>query len=435
MVLKMIIICNSKMAMSKHAVPTSKQLLNLTQSNALLDRARATIAGTTFSMMKRPEQFSPGSFPIYIQRGQDAEVTDVDGTTYVDLICGLGANSLGHNHPAVSSAVNETLERGLLHSLPTDLEVRAAEALLAATASQRVSDTNERLVRLFKTGADATSAAVRLARYATNRERIFTVGYNGWHDHFQYDTPGVPAAVAALTTRLPLFELHQEATLLERIRNEGHELAAVVLSVPYNRQLSKEFVHDLRQVCTEQGALLVMDEIVTGFRVALGGAQEYFGVRADLSCYSKALAAGMPLSAVVGHKDLMSRLNDLQVSTTFGGELLSLAVCEAALRVYRETDYITHIATLGRILREGVNRVAETAGSSLRVRGYDAIPMFMFASNPPEHVPPMTRFVGLMAERGFLLRRDVNFIGAAHTLAQIEALIEAAKESLAVMAS
>lgn len=409
--------------------------LNLARSSALLERAEEAVAGVTFSMMKRPEQFCPGSFPVYLERGRGAEVVDVDGNRYVDLICGLGANSLGHNHPAVVSALQATLERGLIHSLPTDLEVRVAEAVLEATAPSGSGATSDRLVRLFKTGADATSAAVRLARHVTKRERIVTVGYNGWHDHFQYDTPGIPVAVASLTSRLPLFEHAQEAPFLELLRGEGKQFAAVVLSLPYNRQLSREFLEEVRHVCTQQGVLLVMDEIVTGFRLALGGAQEHFGIQGDLACYSKALAAGMPLSALVGGKDVMSRMNDLQVSTTFGGELLSLAACEATLRVYRETDYFSHIAELGRTLREGVNNVAEVAGASLRVRGYDAIPMFLFAPNPGQHVPLMTKFVGLMAQRGFLLRRDVNFIGAAHTTTQIQSLIEAAKESLAVMAS
>lgn len=424
-------ICNSNLIMATE-IRTTNSTLVLNQSNSLLERAQQSIAGITFSMMKRPEQFAPGSFPVYIERGDGAVVTDVDGNSYVDLICGLGANSLGHQHPAVVRAITETLCQGLLHSLPTALEVRVAETLLAVTSPP---GSGQRMARLFKTGADATSAAVRLARYVTKRDRIVTVGYNGWHDHFQYDTPGIPAAIVELTQRLPLFEVGQEAAFLELLRRDGAALAAVVLSVPYNRQLSREFVQELRRVCTAEGILLVMDEIVTGFRLALGGAQEYFGVAGDLACYSKALAAGMPLSALVGPKELLERMNDLQVSTTFGGELLSLAVCEAALGVYRDTNYVGHIAGLGRRIREGVNNAAEVAGSTLRVRGYDAIPMFLFAGSPAEHVPQMTRFVGLMAQRGFILRRDVNFVSAAHTSAQVEALIGAASESLALMKS
>lgn len=406
--------------------------LVLTRSTSLLRRAEAVIAGVTFSMMKHPDQFAPGEFPVYLERGLGAVVTDVDGRAYVDFICGLGANSLGHQHASINAAIAKIVPQGLLHSLPTELEVRVSEALLAATAS---TNSEERMVRLFKTGADATSAAVRLARHVTGRESIVTVGYNGWHDHFQYDTPGVPSGTAALTTRLPLFEAKQEEEFVAAIEIAGDKLAAVVLSVPYNRKLTVPFVQRVRETCSRHGILLVMDEIVTGFRLGPAGSQGTFGVSADLVCYSKALAAGMPLSALVGSKTYMSRMNELQVSTTFGGEMLSLAACEAALRVYDETDYYAHIARLGREVREGVNAVAEAAGSELRVYGYDPIPMFLFGPTPAKHVPPMKRFVGLMAQRGFILRRDVNFICAAHTSSQVQSLIAATAESLAVMAS
>jgi aminotransferase MxcL len=284
------------------------------------------------------------------------------------------------------------------------------------------------MVRFFKTGADATSAAVRLARYLTGRERIITVGYNGWHDHFQYDTPGVPAALAALTQRMPLFTVPDEAALLSSIEQNGKQLAMVLLSVPYNRVLSREFLQALRAACTAHGVLLVLDEVVTGFRLALGGAQEFFDVKADFVCLSKSIAAGMPLSAIAGPERHLSKLADLQVSTTFGGELLSLAVCESVLGGYRKSGYLEHLATLGRRLREGVNARAEQLGSPLRVIGYDAIPFFLFDKNPVEHGKRMQPFQAGMARRGVLLRRDVNFICAAHTAEQIEYTIEMAGE-------
>jgi aminotransferase MxcL len=289
------------------------------------------------------------------------------------------------------------------------------------------------MARFFKTGADATSAAVRLARFITKRDPIVTVGYNGWHDHFMFDTPGVPAPLKELTQRLPLFTPEDEDKLLSILEERASQLAAVVLSIPYNRCLKKAFFAKLRDVCSRGGALLVSDEIVTGFRLALGGAQEYFGFNADLVCYSKALAAGLPLSAVVGPRHLMTQMADLQVSTTFGGDLLALAVCEATLKVYKNTDYIQHIASLGKALQVGVNRVAIELNCPLRVGGYDAIPFFMFDSAPARHIELMRRFQGEMAQRGVLLRRDLNFIAAAHTEEQIRFTIDATRESLQAM--
>jgi aminotransferase MxcL len=400
--------------------------LMLERSNALLERARRRIPGITQSMMKRPEHFAPGAFPVYLAHGDGALVTDVDGNEYVDFVCGLGANSLGHRHEALLAAAREALEVGFVHSLPTELEVTTSELLVETVP-------NAEMARFYKTGADATSAAVRLARAVTGKPRLVTVGYNGWHDHFMFDTPGVPSEVAALTRRMPLFAPADETLLLEAVSAGAAELAAVVLSLPYNREVSAEFLRELRALCTDKGVLLVFDEIVTGLRISLGGAQEYYGVEADLACYSKALAAGMPLSALTGPRRFMSELERLQVSTTFGGEVLSLAVCRAALEIYRSTDYVSHLASAGRKLRKGVNDAARELGSSLTVIGYDAIPLFSFGKDPARHGELMRRFQGLMAARGVLLRRDVNFVSGAHTFDQIEFTIEAARESLRAM--
>ena len=397
--------------------------LRLDRSNELLAEARKTVPGVTQSMMKKPEHFAPGAFPVFLARGQGALVEDVDGQEYIDFIGGLGANMLGHNHPVVVDTIRKHLEEGVLHSLPTPVEVTSIRALLDLVPGAEMA-------RFFKTGADATSAAVRLSRHITGKERIITVGYNGWHDHFMYDTPGVPAPLAALTTRLPLFTPPDEAVLLSTIEKQAGQLAAVILSVPYNRVLTSAFLQQVRAACTQHGVMFVLDEVVTGFRLALGGAQEFFDVRADFVCLSKSIAAGMPLSAIAGPEKHLGKLSDLQVSTTFGGELLTLAVCEAVLNFYKQGDHVAHVAKLGRKLREGVNAHAEATGSALRVVGYDAIPMFRFSPDMAEHARQMQPFQAAMARRGILLRRDVNFPGAAHTEEQIDYTIDMAGEVL-----
>lgn len=397
--------------------------MRLERSNQLLAEAKRLVPGLTQSMMKRPEHFAPGAFPVFVVRGQGALVEDADGQEYIDFISGLGANMLGHQHPAVVESIRAHLDEGVLHSLPTPVEVTAVQALIDVIPGAEMA-------RFFKTGADATSAAVRLARHLTGKERIITVGYNGWHDHFMFDTPGVPAAFAQHTMRMPLFTVPDEAALLTAIEQNAQQLALVLLSVPYNRILSREFMQQLRATCTAHGVLLVLDEVVTGFRLGLGGAQEFFGVQADFVCLSKALAAGMPLSAIAGPAKHLSRLGELQVSTTFGGEMLSLAVCQAVITEYRQSDYIPRIAALGARLRQGINEQAERLGSPLRVRGYDPIPFFNFSKDPAEHARLMQPFQAGMARRGVLLRRDVNFICAAHTQEQIDHTIEMAGEVL-----
>jgi aminotransferase MxcL len=409
------------------ATSRPSRALSLERSNALLAEARELIPGVTQSLMKRPEMFSLGSFPVYLEGGQGALVRDVDGNEYVDYICGLGANTLGHNHPAVVDAIQETLARGLLHSLPTELEVDTTRELVAMIPGAQMS-------RFFKTGADATSAAVRLARHITGKEKVVTVGYNGWHDHFMFDTPGVPAALQELTLRMPLMAEAHEPALLELIEARADELAVVLLSLPYNRVVSASFLHALRDTCRRKGVLFVLDEVVTGFRLALGGAQQFYDLQADFVCLSKGIAAGMPLSAVAGPREYLARMNELQVSTTFGGELLSLAVCRAALRVYRETDYIEHQARLGRRLAQGINRVAEQGGHPLRVVGYDAIPLLRFSPDLAQQAKLAEPFVGAMARRGVIFRRDVNFLSSAHTQAQVDTTVDAVADALRELA-
>ena len=398
------------------------------RSEALLAEARALVPGVTQSLMKRPEVFARGSFPVYLESGQGARVRDVDGNTYLDYICGLGANTLGHNHPAVVETIRERLSLGVLHSLPTPIEVEAARALVELIPGAE-------MCRFFKTGADATSAAVRLARHLTQRETVVTVGYNGWHDHFMYDTPGVPEALRGLTLRMPLMSETDEQPLLDLIAQRGSELALLLLSLPYNRVVSATFMHALRDACTRHGVLFVLDEVVTGFRVALGGAQAVYDLRADYVCLSKGIAAGMPLSAVAGPRGNLERMSELQVSTTFGGELLSLAVCQAVLRVYSQTDYIAHQATLGRRLARGINAAAERVGHSLRVVGWDALPFFLFARDMAEQSRLAEPFVGAMARRGVLFRRDVNFLSSAHTAADVDFTVDAAADALREIAA
>ncbi|CAN94049.1 Glutamate-1-semialdehyde 2,1-aminomutase [Sorangium cellulosum So ce56] len=402
--------------------------LRLDRSNALLAEARRLIPGVTQSLMKRPEMFALGSFPVYLEGGEGALVRDVDGNQYIDYICGLGANTLGHNHPAVVDAIRRRLDRGILHSLPTEVEVTATQDLVALTPGAEMA-------RFFKTGADATSAAIRLARHVTGKERVVTIGYNGWHDHFMFDTPGVPAVLREYTYRMPLMAEADEQPLLDLIASKGPELALVLLSLPYKRCVSAEYLREVREACRAQGVLFVLDEVVTGFRLARGGAQEYYQIEADFVCLSKGIAAGMPLSAIAGPRQVMSRLSELQVSTTFGGEMLSLEVCRAALREYRETDYVARVAALGKRLREGINRRAEQGGFPLRVVGYDAIPFFLMAEDLAVHTKRMEPFVGAMARRGVLLRRDVNFLCGAHTEAQIDHTIDAAHDALLELAS
>lgn len=399
--------------------------LKLERSFALEAQARQKIGGLTQSLMKRPEQFCPGQCPVFLERGQGAEVWDVDGNRYVDYISGLAATTLGHNHPKITEAITSTLQRqGILQSLPTKLELDAADAVMQCIP-------NTEMVRFFKTGTDANTAALRMARHLTGRDAFISVGYNGWHDQYMFDTPGIPACLKeGMTHRVMLMPPGSEQKLIATIEEHGEQCAALLMSIPYNRELSREFLQEIRSLCTKKGVMWIVDEVVTGFRLALGGVQEHFDIQGDIITMSKGLAAGMPLSAVAGPRKHMECLEKLQVSTTFGGECLSLATCCAALSEYRRGDYIQELWRKGARLREGLTRASQDCGARLKVLGYDPMPMLRFAPAMPDHVPIATKFVGAMAQRGILMRRDVNFMCDAHSDALIDETIAAAREVL-----
>lgn len=409
---------------SERPSPADGRVLTLTRSTALLSKAEAIIPGITQTYLKRPVNFAPGEYPVYAERGDGALLWDVDGNSYVDFVLALGAASLGHNHPAISNVVRERVGRGTLLSLPGASELAASQELVAALPGVDQ-------VRFLKTGAEACAAAIRLARHRTGRDFVLLVGYHGWHDQLIGPSSGVPAAVEKLSRRMVVNTKEDEERFLGVLDELGSHTAAVLFSTPYHRVLSASFLQELRALCDRHGSLLVFDEIVTGFRLSPAGLAQLYGVRADLLCFSKGLAAGMPLAALAGPRQVMNDLGALRVSTTFGGELLSLEAMRVALREYGKSDYYQRIALLGRQFKEGLNEHAHRLGHHDIVMGYDPMPCLQLHQDPAEHERLAIRFLAGMARHGFLLRRDVNFISAVHSAEHIESAVCAAGEVLA----
>lgn len=346
------------------------------RSEALYARALRVIPGATQTLAKGPTQYVGGIAPRFLVRGKGARVVDVDGNEYLDCVMGLGPISLGYAYPAVDEAIRAQLEDGITFSLVHPLEVEVAELL------QAVVPHAER-VRFSKTGADVTSAAVRIARAFTGRSKVLGCGYHGWHDwHIATTTRarGIPREVAQLSAQLTYNDIDDLARKLDR------DTACVIME-PVAFELPKPgFLEAVRALCSERGALLVFDEMWTGFRAALGGAQERFGVRADLACFSKALANGMPLSALTGRADVMAIADqDIFFYTTFGGEALSLAAAKATIGELRDRAVPQHMERLGVRLRDGLNALCQRSGlaelscsglpcrTQLAVRGPDAL--------------------------------------------------------------
>lgn len=295
----------------------------ITKSQQLYSLAERIIPAGTQTLAKGVDQHSRSIAPIYIEKGKGSHVWDIDGNEYLDMSMAVGPVSLGYCYEAVDNAIKEQLAQGITFSLMHPMEYEVAELITGIVP-------NAEMVRFSKTGADVTSAAIRLARAFTGREDILCCGYHGWHDWYISVTDrnaGIPNDIQNHTFT---FDYNNIDSLLQSINDKT---AAVILEPMTFAEPKNNFLKEVRETCDKYGVVLIFDEMWTGWRLALGGAQEYFDVKADLICFSKAIANGMPLSVLCGIKPIMQLLEkDVFFFTTFGGETLSLAAAKATIK-------------------------------------------------------------------------------------------------------
>lgn len=341
------------------------------ESEKLFARSTGLIPAHSQTLAKGPTQYVDGVAPKYLRRARGARVWDVDGNEYLDYNMAIGPISLGYGYEPVDAAIRNQLEDGIVFPLIHPLEVEIAELV-------REVIPNAESVRYAKAGAEVTSAAVRVSRAYTGRDKVLCCGYHGWHDWYIGVTArnlGVPQAVKDLVYTFNYNDMDSVLAALD-------EDTACVILEPMTFDFPKDnFLQKLKDACHANGTLLIFDEMWTGFRWALGGAQEYFGVTADLACYSKAIANGMPIAVLAGRADVMS-LFDEQVFffSTFGGETLSLAAAGATIRELRDKDVPADLARKGQRLMDGYNDIATELGirDVTHCKGHPARGMIVF---------------------------------------------------------
>ncbi len=335
----------------------------ITNSDALYSRAVQLIPSATQTLAKGPSQYIKGVAPKYLRKGKGSRVWDVDGNEYLDYNMAIGPLSLGYCYEAVDNAIKDQLQDGITFSQMHPLEVEVAELLHEVIP-------NAESIRFSKTGADVTSAAVRLSRAYTGKSKVLCCGYHGWHDWYISVTDrnkGIPEAVKDLSFT---FNYNDIESLIDSIDDD----TACVILEPFVFEAPKEnFLSKIREVCDAHGVLLIFDEMWTGFRIAVGGAQEYFGVHADLACFSKAVANGMPISILTGRKDVMSLLEkEVFFYTTFGGEALSLAATKATINELRNKNVPLYLREMGKLLKDGFNNIASSLSMEyINCTGFD----------------------------------------------------------------
>jgi glutamate-1-semialdehyde 2,1-aminomutase len=383
-------------------------------------------------------------YPLFVSRGEGAELIDADGNRYVDWVLSWGPLIAGHGHPAVVEAIQGAIRAGTTFGAPTAVEVELAREVCAAVPSME-------MVRFVSSGTEATMSAVRLARAFTGRSKVlkFAGGYHGHVDALLAragsglatlsipSTPGVPAAVTADTLICEYNDLEGARELAARAADD---LACVLVEpVAGNMGVVRPqpgFLEGLRTICNGTGALLVLDEVITGFRVAYGGAQERLAVRADLTCLGKIIGGGLPAAAFGGRADVMERLapvGDVYQAGTLSGNPVAMAAGLATLRLLREPGAYERLEAVGAALEAGLARPGVTVNrlGAMLTAFFTPGPVRSFADAARSDTARFAAFHRHMLERGIYLapsQFEAMMPSLAHTDEQVELTIAAARE-------
>ncbi|MBC6988798.1 glutamate-1-semialdehyde 2,1-aminomutase [Hymenobacter sp. BT491] len=406
-----------------------------TQSQALQARFHAAIPGGSHTYAKGDDQF-PEFMPPYLVRGQGCRVWDVDGNEYVEYGMGLRSVTLGHAYAPVVQAAQKAMLDGVNLGRPTVLELEAAEDFLRTVQAGE-------MVKFAKNGSDVTTAAIKLARAATGRDLIAICAdhpFFSTDDWFMGSTPvraGVPNAVRELTLSFRYNDLSSvEALFLQHPR----QIAALILEVEKDVPPVPGFLAGLRQLCDREGTVLIFDEIITGLRWHVGGAQAVHGVRPDLSTFGKALGNGFSIAALTGRRDLMELgglLHDRErvflLSTTYGAESHALAAMQAVLETYRREPVIAHMYEQGERLRLGLEQAARDQQVEDYFRVFGPACSLVYGTRDAEGKPSQpfrTLFLQETLRRGLLLPSLI--ISYAHKPADVDLTVERIHEALGV---
>jgi len=393
-----------------------------------------------------------GGTPFFAQRAHGSRVEDVDGNSYIDYVCTWGPSILGHAHPEVIAAVKAAADRGTSFGIPNPLEVDLARKICEWVPSVQK-------VRMTNSGTEATMSAIRLARGFTRRDKIikFDGCYHGHVDSLlvkagsgaltlgQPDSAGIPAALAALTLALPFNDVEALRTAFAQNKNE---IAAVIVEpIPANAGLippQPGFFETLRELCTAHGTLLIFDEVMTGFRLGRGGAQELLGIRPDLSCFGKVIGGGLPVGAFGGRADIMDQLAPLgpvYQAGTLSGNPLAMAAGLAQLRLLEEGDVFAKLEKLGAQFEEETRDALRSAKLDYVFYRYGSMFCLFFTGRPihclddakTADLKHFSRFFHALLDRGIYIapsQFETGFISAVHSEDDIEQTARAVREAL-----
>ena len=399
------------------------------ESERLFARALRIVSGGT-TQGKAPNTLIPGEYPIYAARGMGANLWDVDGNEFLDWILAYGIIVLGYCDPDVDAAAMREIKEGFAFPLTRPVQNELAELLVETIPCAE-------MVHFFKTGSDATTAAVRISRIATGRDKVVRWGYNGWHDWCCLREPGIPRTVRddVLTFR------YNDLDSLEDVFRKNRDRVACLIMMPLEIEEPKPgFLEGVKSLAHRNGALFILDEMRSGFHLAMGGAQEYYKVTPDMATFSKAMSNGYAISALAGRKDLLEQLSKTYVSSTFFTNSIEMAAAAATIRKLRGTDAIPHLWKIGQGLKDGLDGLVGDLGIEAKTVGVAPMPFMVFTYADPEVLEAAKyAFYRETTRRGLLLHPSHHWFACAshtgkdlaRTLEICESGFRAVKEELA----
>jgi len=386
----------------------SKTVRNISRSLEFQARGQKCIPGLTQLLSKRPDQFAPGVWPGYFERAKGVEVWDLDGNHYIDMsISGIGAVILGYCDPDVDRVVKEVIEKGNFSSLNCPEEVALAELLCEM---HPWAD----MVRYGRGGGEVMAIAVRIARTYTGRDTVAFCGYHGWHDWYLaanlkseksleghllpgLEPRGVPKGLLGTARG---FHYNKIEELEKIITDANGKLAAIVMEPIRNDQPKPGFLERVRKLADKIGAVLIFDEVSSGFRMNSGGAHLLFGVDPDMAAFAKGISNGYPMGAVIGKEKVMKSVQDTFISSTYWTDRIGPSAAIATIRKHRDNNVGAHLVKIGTLVQEGWKKSAERAGLKIEVGGI--APLSHFSFSYPKAQAMKTLFVQEMLGRGFL---------------------------------
>jgi glutamate-1-semialdehyde aminotransferase len=408
-------------------MPQSAPKLNLSKSMQLYEEAQKLSPGGMMGI-RRPYNFIPGEYPIFLERGYGGHIIDVDGNDYIDMLCAYGPIILGYDEGEINDAVIRQMEKGFCFSLVQPIQNELEQKLIDLIPSA------EKVI-LVKTGSDATSVAVRIARGCTDKNTVLRCGYHGWHDWAVEVHGGVPQCVQDLTVEFEYGDLAELEAKLDAHNGDvagiiitpvGHPLAKPVMAPPFG------YLQSVRTLADKHGALLIFDEIRSGFRVALGGAQAHYDVIPDLSTFGKAMANGYPISAVVGRAKFMDVCEKkVFVSSTFFPNSLEMAAALKCIEILQRDKIIDLVWEKGVAFLQALEDIAREAGAPVTVSGVPPMPYLTFNKVDDSYKERREKFYAQAIRRGLFIQPYHHwYISARHTAADLEKALWAIKEAL-----